>query len=173
MKNLLLKTTIILIHIKIFRVLYITTPTGFFYYFTKNKFVLLLFFTNCLFKKKIVMNEGLGTFYALNLKCNALFRLKTKLNSWIELFYTMQNISTVKNLNYLPNAKKFVSVIRSPFVYKKSMDQFFYERYQFCYKTNVSTYNYYFCHYQYEQLQKILQENTIWKLACKINYIFN
>jgi hypothetical protein len=99
--------------------------------------------------------------------------LNSKLSSLVEFFSSVQNLKNIKTLNYLRKSNYFISVIRSPFVYKKSMDQFFYETYKIYYQTNFSMYNIFVYSYQYKELCKILKKKNTSKLFCKIVFIFN
>jgi len=91
------------------------------YYFIKKKLTILIFLSNCLLKKYSIVIENLKYFYILKWKCTSFFIL----NYLIEFCANIKNSSSVKNLNYLSNSKYFVSVIRSPFVYKKVWNNFY------------------------------------------------
>jgi hypothetical protein len=99
--------------------------------------------------------------------------LNSKLNCLIEFFYSVKKLSYSQSLNYLSKSKFFVSIIRSPFVYKKSMEQLFYNHYKIYYQTKITAYNFFFYNYQYSCLKKNLREKTILKLFCKITFIFD
>jgi hypothetical protein len=172
MKMLILKKKIVFINIKK-RYNIVTIRIKLFYYFIKKKLMLLVFLSNCLLKKRSIIVTDLKYFYTLKWKCTSPFMLHNKLNSLIEFFYNVKNLGHIKSFNHLSNSKYFVSVIRSPFVYKKSMEQFFYKRYKIYYQTNVLSYNFFFHNYQYVLLKKKLREKAILKLFCKITFIFN
>ena len=144
-----------------------------FYYFLKNKIVLLVYFSNLLLKKYHIVTKNLKYFYTLKGKSTSPFILNNKLNYLTEFFHNIKDLGCTKNLNYLSNSKYILSVIRSPFVYKKSMEQFFYETYAINYQTNVSMYNVFFHNYQYIYLKKILHRENFLKFFCKITFIFN
>ena len=172
MKSLLLKKKIIFINIKKIYKIFIIRVT-LLYFFFKKKLILLLFLCNCFFNKQSIVVKNLISFYSLKWKCNSFFVLKNILNSLIEFFYNVKDLGFIKNLKSLSNSKYFVSVIRSPFVYKKSMEQFIYKQYKISYQTNISIYNYFFDRYKYIYLKKVLQKNIILKLFCKITFNFN
>jgi hypothetical protein len=172
MNVLVLKKKIIFINCKKSYVM-VNTQIRLFYYFIRNKVLLWVYLSNCQLKKNNVMAKSLNYFYTLKWKCTSSFILNSKLNSLLEFFYSVRGLSNFKNINWLSNSKYFVSVIRSPFVYKKSMEQFFYKKYKIYYQTNISTYNFFFHNYQYENLQNALRKKKNLKLFCKITFIFN
>jgi len=169
---LVLRKKIIFMHIKKSYKKFIIY-TGLFYYFIKKKLALLISLSHCNLKKYNVITNYLSYFYTLKWNCASHFILNSKLNFLIEFFFNLKNIGSIKNLNYLSHCQYFVSVIRSPFVYKKSMEQFFFEKYKVYYQTNALTYNFFFHNYQYIYLKKILQKKKILKLFCKITFIFD
>ena len=144
----------------------------FYYYFIKGKLSILLCLTNCVLQKDSIISDRLKYFYTLQWTCPTLFILNSKLNFLIEFFYNIKNINRIQNLNHLPNYKYFVSVIRSPFVYKKSMEQFYCENYKVHYQTNILLYNFFFYNYQYVYLKNFLCKKKILKLFCKLTFIY-
>jgi hypothetical protein len=170
MSVLVLKKKIIFINLKKSHII-INTEIRLFYYFIRNKIVSWVFLSNYTLKKNnIIIN--LNYFYTLKWKCTSSFILNSKLNSLVEFFYSIHELSNFKNLNWLSNSKYFVSIIRSPFVYKKSMEQLFYEKYKIYYQTNISTYNLFFHNYHYSHLKVVLRKKKNLKLFCKITFIF-
>jgi hypothetical protein len=172
MNRLVLKKKIIFINLKKSFAI-VSTERGLFYYFSINKIALWVSLSNCVLKKYNVITKSLNYFYTLKWKCTSSFILNSKLNSLIEFFYSVRELSNFKNLNWLSNSKYFVSVIRSPFVYKKSMEQFFYKKYKIYYQTNISTYDFFFHNYQYIHLKMVLRKKKNLKLFCKITFVFN
>jgi hypothetical protein len=142
------------------------------YFFIKKKLILLLSLSNCVLKKYIIVTKNLTYMYSLKYSCNSPFILNSKLNFLIEFFYRLKN-GSIKNLNYLSHYKYFISIIRSPFIYKKSMEQFFFKRYTMYYETNISIYNFFFNNYQYKYIKKILQKKKNSKLFCKVIFNFD
>jgi hypothetical protein len=171
MNKLILKKKISSINVKK-RCNKIITQKGL-YYSIKKKLVSLVYLSKCLLKKYSIVTKSLNYSYTFKWKCTSLFILNSKLNSLIEFFHNIKNLCSTKNLNYLSSSKNYVSVIRSPFVYKKSMEQFFYEKYKIYHQTNVSAYNFFFHNYQYIHLKKILRKKIISKLFCKITFTFD
>jgi hypothetical protein len=148
------------------------TQIRFYYYFIKGQLPVLLCLTNCVLQKNSIINKRLKYFYTLKWNCTTLFILNSKLNFLVEFFYNIKNINCTQNLNHLPNHRYFLSVIRSPFVYKKSMEQFYCENYKVYYQTSILTYNFFFYNYQYIHLKKNLYKNKILKLFCKVTFIY-
>ena len=172
MNILVLKKKIIFVNIKkSYRI--VITQTGLFYYFIKKKLLILVSLFTCVLKKHSIITKDLKYYYTLKWNCTSPFILNSKLNSLIEFFYNVKDLSFIKNLNYFSHSKHFVSVIRSPFVYKKSMEQLFYNEYTIYYQTNTSPYNFFFHNYQYINLKSILHKKIILKLFCKITFTFN
>lgn len=172
MNTLILKKKIIFINIKKdCNDIIVKTET--IYSFIKKKLIILIFLSNCLLKKYSIVIENLKYFYTLKWKCASFFILNSKLNYVIEFCANIKNSSSIESLNYLSNSKYFVSVIRSPFVYKKSMEQFLYEKYKVYYQTNISIYNFFFQNYQYLFLKRVLNKKMISKLFFKITFFYN
>jgi hypothetical protein len=146
--------------------------TGSIYYFVKKKLVALVFLSNYTLKKYFLFTKDLNYFYTLKGICNSSFILNSKLAFLTEFFYKIKELGCIKRLDYLFNSQYFVSVTRSPFVYKKSMEQFFYKKYAINYQTNISRYNYFFNTYQVFNLKKVLQKENFLKLLCKITFYF-
>ena len=144
----------------------------FYYYFIKTKLSILICLTNCVLKKNSIINKHLKYFYTIKWSCATLFILNSKLNFLIELFDKIKSINFIQNLNHLPNYKYFLSVIRSPFVYKKSMEQLYFENYKVYYQTSILKYNFYYFNYQYAFLRKSLHNKKNFKLFCKLTFIY-
>jgi hypothetical protein len=143
----------------------------FYYYFIKGKLSILLCLNNCILQKNSLTSDCLNYFYTLKWTCATLFILNSKLNFLIEFFYNIKNITCIQNLNHLPNHKYFLSVIRSPFVYKKSMEQIYCENFKVCYQTNILLYNFFFYNYQNVYLKKFLFRKNF-KFFCKLTFTY-
>ena len=172
MNTLILKKKIIFINTKKYCNI-IIAKTEIIYYFMTKKLTILIFLSNCLLRKDNIVIENLKYFYTLKWKCASFFVLNSKLNYLIEFCANIKNLGSIKSLNYLSNSKYFVSVIRSPFVYKKSMEQFLYEKYKVYYQTNISNYNFFFENYQYLFLKRVLDKKMISKLFFKITFFYD
>jgi hypothetical protein len=171
MNMLILKKKIIFINIK--KSYNKILQTKLIYYFIRNKLVILVSFPTCSFNKYNIFTKNLDYSYTLKWNCSSTFILNSKLNSLVEFFYNVKDTNSIKTLNHFSNSKYFISVIRSPFVYKKSMEQFFFNEYIIYYKTDVLAYNFFFHNYQYTNLKNILQKKIFLKLFCKITFTFN
>jgi hypothetical protein len=146
---------------------------SFYYYFIKkSNLSILLYLTTCTLQKNSIISKRLKYFYTLKWNCATLFILNSKLNFLIEFFYNIKNLNLIQKLNHLPNHKYFLSVIRSPFVYKKSMEQFYCENYKVNYQTNILAYNFFFHNYQYVHLKNFLHKKKFLKLFCKLTFTY-
>jgi hypothetical protein len=169
---LILKKKIIFINIKTSGIGLIIKK-GFIYHFVNNKLLVLVFLSNYALKKYFILSESLNYFYNLKGKCISPFLLNSKLNFLTEFFHNIKNLGSLRTLNYFSHSQALISIIRSPFVYKKSMEQFFYKKHTINYQTNSLTYNFFFYSYQYISLKKVLEKFLYIKLLCKITFNFN
>jgi len=99
--------------------------------------------------------------------------LKTKLSILLEILFCFINSKSTKNVQNLLKSNVFFSIIRSPFVYKKSMEQFFYVTHKLCYQTQAINYNFFLQKYQSIFLKKELNTKGILKFFHKIIFFFD
>jgi len=90
----------------------------------------------------------------------------------MELLYIFMGFKNLQPISIFSKSKYFVSVIRSPFVYKKSMEQFFSETFKIYYQTDLVQFNFFLQKYQYNFLRKELKENSVFKFFCQITFYF-
>lgn len=142
------------------------------YYFIHKGIGLLLYISNCFLLKNNLVSNNLK--YIYNLKWNSLssYILAIKISLLMELFYIFIGFNSVRPILIFSKSKYLVSVLRSPFVYKKSMEQFFYQTSKIYYQTDLIQYNFFFQKYQYNFLKKELKENSIFKFFCQITFFF-
>lgn len=150
----------------------INTNASLIYYFVVKKIIVLLYFSKCILQRYYLVSTNLKYFY--NLKWNTLvsYSLQSKLNTLLEFFIYFMSVILPKNIWNFSNSKYFISVIRSPFVYKKSMEQFFHKTYRICCITNIFKYDFFFQGYQFHFLKNELKEKSILKFFCKIIFLF-
>ena len=101
-----------------------------------------------------------------------LYILRIKISTILEYLFHFSSSNFFNRLQSLPKSNSFFSIIRSPFVYKKSMEQLFYNFYKVRCYTNILSYNLFIQKYQYIFLKNKLCHNSIFKFFCKIKFIF-
>jgi len=143
---------------------------GIIYYFTKNRISLLFNNYNYKLWKQYVISNSLKYFYDLKWNSYTSHIVRTKINSLITFCTYFLNFSLNKVYIY-PNSWHFLSVLRSPFVYKKSMEQFSYKKHKITCTTNIYGYDFFFENYQFNFLKKEFSCNSVWKFFCKITFL--
>nr|QFP99038.1 ribosomal protein S10 [Rhizaria sp.] len=145
----------------------------FIYYSIKNKIFLLIYFSNCFLWQSKIVSSSLKYFYSLKLNAFIFSILGMKLNSLIEKFFIFNNVNFFGSVSNLSKSKCFTSVLRSPFVYKKSIEQFFYETYKINFQTGIVKYIYILQEYQQIFLRNELNQKNISKFYFKLIYCFD
>lgn len=79
-------------------------------------------------------------------------------------------LKSFSSLRTLASSKYHISVLRSPFVYKKSMEQFFYKTYKINYQTGILKYNFFSEKYCQSLLYKEFTSRMILKLVFKTTF---
>lgn len=94
--------------------------------------------------------------------------LNLKINSILENMYFLNIFNEGNVLTFLKKSNIFFSVVRSPFVYKKSMEQFFLQKFKGTFMSNKFCYNFFLQVYEEEQLKNKLKEEVILKYCYKL-----
>jgi len=143
------------------------------YYVAKRIIIFLLLNLSYNILKQLVVIKNLGYLYNFKWISYSPFVLKNKLSCLFEFFNFLNKpyIQTILT-HSLIKSRHFFSVIRSPFVYKKSMEQLFYWTYKLCHYTNIFRYDIFLQEYQSEILKKELSRKMIVKFSCKIIYYY-
>ena len=143
-----------------------------FYFFKNKKIKILIQFSNCLFKKHNVVSKILN--YSYNLKLNSVvsYIIELNVNYFIEFIFSFNNFKTFNKLKNYSKLKHLYSVLRSPFVYKKSMEQFYFSSYKLKYETNTCQYNFLLKNYQNFFIKEELKKNSVFKFVFKITFFF-
>lgn len=132
----------------------------------------MLKFSNCLLKKHIVVSKVLKYFYGLKLNSVISYVIELNINYLIEFIFSINNFKAFNSVKCYSKLKHLYSVIRSPFVYKKSMEQFYFSSYKLKYETNIYQYNFLIKNYQKFFIKKELKKNSIFKFVFKITFFF-
>ena len=142
------------------------------YYFVRKGINIFLYISTCFLLKNNLVSNNLK--YIYNLKWNSLssYVLAIKISLLMELFYIFIGFNSVRPVLIFSKSKYLVSVVRSPFVYKKSMEQFFYQTFKIYYQTDLIQYNYFLQKYQHNFLRKELKENSVFKFFCQTTFFF-
>lgn len=143
--------------------------SGLVYHFIKSKLIGLVYFCNCSLQKRSVIIFDLSYFYSLKFDSFSPHVFQVKLNRLAEIFSYFQNFSNLRNL---VSSKYSISVLRSPFVYKKSMEQFFYKTYKINYQTGILKYNFFLEKYYQYFLNKEFASRVILKLVFKTTFFW-
>jgi len=146
--------------------------TKFIYFYFKKKEKLLLYLFNCYIQQYDITLNSLKYFYSFKLKSPVFYILETNLNYLLELLFSFSTLSLFTNLKSLQKSKRLLSVLRSPFVYKKSMEQLFSTLYKITYKTHITKYDIILKNYQFTFLKIELEQNSILKFFFKIIFLF-
>ena len=142
------------------------------YYFLTNNIKLIIFLFRYPLKKYKVVSKSLKYFYNLKLNSVVSYVLESNINYFIEFLFSFNNFILFNKLKTFAKSKSLYSVIRSPFVYKKSMEQYFCNLYKLNYQTNLFNYNFFLTKYQYFLIKKELNQNSILKYFFKITFFF-
>lgn len=135
---------------------------NFYYYF------LILNYFNCCFYQTKLIKFNLKYFYLLKLITYDKYFLNLKINSIIESMYCLNVLNKCSFVKNLTKSNSFFSLIRSPFVYKKSMEQIFLEKFKSIFKSENFYYNFFLQEYQEEQLKKFFKKELILKYCYKL-----
>jgi hypothetical protein len=141
------------------------------YYFIKNKIKLILFV--CCATKYKVFSKALKYFYNLKLNSVVSYVIEANINYFIEFLFSFNTFFLFNKLKNFSKSKSLYSVIRSPFVYKKSMEQYSCKKHKLNYKTSLFSYDFLLAKYQYFLIKKELNQNSIFKYFFKITFFFN
>ena len=117
------------------------------YYRFKNKLFLILNTLYCLLHRYKIISKTLKYIYNLKWVSLVSYILKIKFSFLKNFLFYLNNLTTFKYISILSNSKYIFSVIRSPFVYKKSMEQFFYNTYKISCQNSLANYNYFLQNY--------------------------
>lgn len=116
--------------------------TKFIYYFIKNKLMI------------INLSVSLKQFQVNNLKLNQDYKLKLitmslkDLDTFLLLLLEKLGILGIKlKLSYLPNKWNITTVLRSPFIYKKTQDQLLLIKYKAILYLKCNKYNFFYQYY--------------------------
>jgi hypothetical protein len=132
------------------------------FYFCFNKNIkLLIHLLKCLLNRYKIISKGTKYFYTLKLQSVVSYIVELYINYFIEFIFSFNNFTLLGTLKNHAQPKHLYSVLRSPFVYKKSMEQFYYNSYKLKYKTNVTPYNFFL-----KKLSIFLNKNRIKKKFC-------
>jgi hypothetical protein len=137
-------------------------------YYCFNFFTITLMnYSNCQSGQYKIVTKILKHSYILKWNSFISFVIEVQLNSVIEFFFSFNNLK-VKNYKKLVYSKKLISLLRSPFVYKKTMEQLCYSSTGIVSQTKFIKYNYILQAYQYFFFNKVLNQNSILKFFLKI-----
>ena len=137
------------------------------YYWTKIFTIALVNYLNCRLGQFKIVTKKLKHSYIFKWNSHISLVIEVQLNSVIEFFFTFNTLK-VKNYKKLVYSKKLISLLRSPFVYKKTMEQLCYSNSGIVSQTKFIKYNYILQNYQYFFLNKVLNQNSILKFFLKI-----
>ena len=132
----------------------------------------LILFVYYLIKYKI-FSKTLKYFYNLKLNSLVSYIIESNINYFIEFLVSFNTFVLFNRLKNFSKSSSLYSVIRSPFVYKKSMEQYFCKKHKLNYKTNLFSYNFFLTKYQYFLIKKELNQNSIFKYFFKITFFLN
>lgn len=143
---------------------------GLVYFFKKRSFNLLLSIVKCGLEQRKIANVNLK--YSYNLNCRSLtsYVLEMKLKVLLNFFYYFNCLNLATFIKKFSKTNYLISLIRSPFVFKKSMEQLRYDHHKFRCRTNFLAYNFVVENYYSHFLKKELNETSISKYFLKINF---
>ena len=142
------------------------------YYFLTNNIKVIIYIYIYSLKKYKVVSKTLKYFYNLKLDSVVSYIIESNINYFIEFLFSFNTFILFNILKTFSKSKSMYSVIRSPFVYKKSMEQYFFNSYKLNYQTSLFNYNIFLTWYQYFLIKKELNQNSIFKYFFKITFFF-
>lgn len=140
----------------------------FFYYCIKKCFILLIYLSNCWLQQDKIVTSSLKLAYFFKWKSLTPLVLQTKLSFLTKFFFAFKSLLSFTDLKYLAKSNSLISLIRSPFVYKKSFEQLSYNKFVICCQTHFFKYNFILSNYECFFLKKELHQNSVLKYFFKI-----
>ena len=130
-----------------------------------KKIILFSYFFN---KIKLVFKKiSFNSYYKYDIKLIS-FVSKMSTNQLSNLKERFVYLNNLKTQLVLPQSKHILTVLRSPFVYKKSREQFFYNTCKLKFKTSLLSYNFFLQQYNRFFFKNYLKKNSIFKFTYKL-----